>query len=175
MTRSELEHAIRAACDVADDTEVWVFGSQSILGQFPDAPEVLRQSAEADIAPCNHPERVDQIDGALGELSQFHRMHGFYVHGVAIESATLPPDWQPRTVPVSGRGERESTGYCIEGHDLAASKLVAFREKDREFVRVLLAEQMIDSTTLMERIASLSVSSPQRDRIVAWVRAVVSA
>jgi hypothetical protein len=78
MTRSELEHAIRAACDVADDTEVWVFGSQSILGQFPDAPAVLRQSAEADIAPRNHPERVDQIDGALGELSQFHRTHGFY-------------------------------------------------------------------------------------------------
>lgn len=175
MTRSELEHAIRAACDVAGDTEVWVFGSQSILGQFPDAPEVLRQSAEADIAPCNHPERVDRIDGALGELSQFHRTHGFYVHGVAIESATLPPDWQLRTVPVSGRGARESTGYCIEGHDLAASKLVAFREKDREFVRVLLVEQMIEPATLMERIASLPVSSAQRDRIVAWVGALDSA
>jgi hypothetical protein len=107
MTRRELEHAIRAACDVADYSEVWVFGSQSILGQFPDAPAVLRQSAEADIAPRNHPERVDQIDGALGELSQSHR----------------------------------------------TSKLVAFREKDREFVRVLLAEQMIDSATLLARIA----------------------
>jgi hypothetical protein len=30
MTREELEHAIRAACDAAGDTEVWVFGSQSI-------------------------------------------------------------------------------------------------------------------------------------------------
>ncbi len=175
MTRSELEHAIRAACDVAEDTEVWVFGSQSILGQFPDAPEVLRQSAEADIAPRNRPERVDRIDGALGELSQFHRTHGFYVHGVPIESATLPSNWQLRTVPVSGRGARESTGYCMEGHDLAASKLVAFREKDREFVRVLLAEKMIDSATLLERIASLPISSAQCDRIAAWVRAVSGA
>lgn len=53
MTREQLEHAIRAACDVAEDTEVFVFGSQAILGQFPDAPEALRQSAEADIAPAH--------------------------------------------------------------------------------------------------------------------------
>ena len=66
MTRTKLEHAIRAACDVADDTEVWVFGSQSILGQFPNAPQALRQSAEADIAPRNHPERAERIDGAIG-------------------------------------------------------------------------------------------------------------
>lgn len=32
MTRSQLEHAIRAACEVANDTELWVFGSQAILG-----------------------------------------------------------------------------------------------------------------------------------------------
>jgi len=42
MTREELEHAIRAACDVVKETEVYVFGSQSILGQYPDAPEALR-------------------------------------------------------------------------------------------------------------------------------------
>ena len=72
MKRDELEHAIRAVCDVAGDTEVYVFGSQSILGQHPDASEQLRQSAEADAMPKNHPERVDWVDGALGELSQFH-------------------------------------------------------------------------------------------------------
>jgi len=31
VTRDELEHAIRAACDVADDTAVYVFGSKAIL------------------------------------------------------------------------------------------------------------------------------------------------
>ena len=39
MTRDQLEHAIRAACDVAEDTELIVFGSQAILGTFPDPPE----------------------------------------------------------------------------------------------------------------------------------------
>jgi hypothetical protein len=48
VTRDQLEHAIRAACDVAEDSEVWVFGSQAILGEFPDAPEALRASIEVD-------------------------------------------------------------------------------------------------------------------------------
>jgi hypothetical protein len=39
MTRLELEHAIRASCDVAGDDEVYVFGPQAILGHYPDAPE----------------------------------------------------------------------------------------------------------------------------------------
>jgi hypothetical protein len=90
VTREELEHAIRAACDVADEDQVYVFGSQSILGQFPDAPSALRMSAEIDVSPKAHPERVDAIDGALGELSAFHTAFGFYVHGVPIETATLP-------------------------------------------------------------------------------------
>jgi hypothetical protein len=51
MTRRELKHAIRAACDASGDDQVYVVGSQAMLGQYPDAPEALRQSAEADIAP----------------------------------------------------------------------------------------------------------------------------
>lgn len=82
MTREELEHAIRAACDAAGDTEVWVFGSQSILGQHPEAAEALRFSMEVDVDPKNRPDKVDAIDGALGEGSRFHQTHGFYVHGV---------------------------------------------------------------------------------------------
>ena len=53
VTRSELEHAIRAACDVSGDDELYVIGSQAILGQYPDAPDALRQSAEADVAPVH--------------------------------------------------------------------------------------------------------------------------
>lgn len=93
MTRTELEHAIRAACDVAQDDEVYVFGSQAILGQFPDAPSVLRQSAEADIAPVHAIDMVDVIDANLGVLSQFHTTHGFYVHGVSLEVAVFTAHW----------------------------------------------------------------------------------
>ncbi|RJQ51527.1 MAG: hypothetical protein C4530_19975 [Desulfobacteraceae bacterium] len=170
MTRDQLEHAIRAACDVSGDTELWIFGSQAILGEFPNAPESLRASLEVDIQPKNCPERTDVIDGALGELSQFHQAHGFYVHGIAIESATFPHGWEKRTIhvsdPVSTRG---NSGLCVEAHDLAASKLVAYREKDKEFVRTLLIEKMIDPSILTKRIRLLEVKGPLRERLINWV------
>jgi hypothetical protein len=175
VTREEeLEHAIRAACDVSGDDELWVFGSQAILGQYPDAPGSLRQSAEADVVPRNLPDKSDLIDGVLGLDSMFHRQHGFYVHGVSLETATLPEGWQDRTVAVRGRGTKPSTGYCVEGHDLAASKLVAFREKDRAFVRTLLAEGMVDPEALIQRIHSLPVDEDQQKKLERWVRANAS-
>ena len=111
MNREELEHAIRAACDVTDDTEVWVVGSQAILGEHTDAPIALRHSIEVDISPKNHPERIELINGNLGEDSLFHEAHGFYVHGFPIEDAILPNGWEDRAIPVSGKGWKESTGW----------------------------------------------------------------
>lgn len=172
MTRNQLEHAIRAACDVSGDTEVWVFGSQAILGEHPDAPAALRMSVEADIAPRNLPERVIHIDGALGELSIFHETHGFYVHGVPIESAKLPDRWQDRTYRLQNANTRDFIGWCLEGHDLAASKLAAFRDKDRDFVRVLLVEGLIDLDVLLERVELMDVGPDLYDRMVRWIRAL---
>lgn len=178
MTRAELEHAIRAACDVSGDDHVYVFGSQAILGQYPNAPETLRQSAEADIAPVTAVEGVDAIDAALGELSQFHEAFGFYVHGVSIETAVLPEGWQARTIVVRNDNTRNLTGLCVEAHDLAVSKLVAFRDKDRSFVRVLLLEHLVDAGTLRRRLRQL----PNHERVTkellrlidAWVQGVLT-
>ncbi len=171
MTREQLEHAIRAACEVSEDTEIWIFGSQAILAEFPDAPIDLRASIEVDVQPKNRPENVVAIDGALGELSLFHQTHGFYVHGLPIEKAVaLPQGWQDRTKPIHDEvSTRGKTGWCIEVHDLAASKLVAYREKDRDFVRVLLIENMIVVETLLERIHMLQIDEQLRERILKWV------
>ena len=72
------------ACDVPGHDEVYVLGSQAILGQYPDALESLRQSADAHIVPVIEIDMVDVIDANLGELSRFHEAFGFYVHGVTI-------------------------------------------------------------------------------------------
>ena len=170
MTRAQLEHAIRAACSIAEDSELWIFGSQAILGQFPDAPEALRESAECDVTPKNRPAAVDKIDGALGELSQFHRTYGFYVHGLSLEAATLPDGWEDRTNKIQNSNTKQYTGHCVEAHDLAASKLVAFRDKDREFVRILLKENLIDADSLAGRVESLPCDPEERARLTEWVK-----
>ena len=125
-------------------------------------------SAEADMAPKNFPERADLIDGSLGELSMFHDTHGFYVHGLDISAAALPAGWEERTIKVQSRATRQNIGWCLEGHDLAASKLVAFRDKDREFVRVLIAERMISPEKLTARIRMLTAGDAER--LLAWVK-----
>jgi len=56
MTRSQLEHLIRASGAIADDDELIIVGSQSILARFPQAPATLRVSMESDLYPRNKPE-----------------------------------------------------------------------------------------------------------------------
>ena len=60
-------------------------------------------------------------------------------------------------------------GLCIEVYDLAASKLVAFREKDKEFVRMLFIEEMIDVNTLLTRINELSIEGELQHILRTWV------
>jgi hypothetical protein len=46
----------------------------------------------------------------------------------------------------------------------------AVREKDRDFVRVLLTEGMIDAQILKERVRLLKTDKERRDRLIQWVQ-----
>jgi hypothetical protein len=127
MTRAALEHLLRAAAALTNESEFVVIGSQAILGQFPDAPEALRFSIEADLYPRHAPDKSDLIDGAIGELSQFHQTFGYYAHGVDQTTAALPAGWEDRLMAVRNQHTGGATGWCLEVHDLACAKLVAGR------------------------------------------------
>jgi hypothetical protein len=58
----------------------------------------------------------------------------------------------------------------VEAHDLAASKLAAYREKDRDFVRALLTEGMIVAKILIERIHLLNIDEQLQERLLQWVQ-----
>lgn len=146
-----------------------MFGSQCVLGQFPDAPEPLRFSMEVDIDPKNRPDMVDAIDGALGEGSMFHEAYGYYVHGVSIVTAVLPAGWRERTRAVRNANTNHMTGHCLEAHDLAASKLAAWRDKDREFVRLLLRENIVKPEKLVRLIHLLPLSVETRSMLERWM------
>jgi hypothetical protein len=166
LTRAQLEHIIRAAATIADDDEIIVIGSQAVLGQFPDAPAELTVSVEADVYPKNHPDRSDLVDGSIGELSPFHDLYGYYAQGVGPETATLPPGWQTRLVPVEGPRLRGARGLCLEIHDLVLSKYVAGRDKDLRFTNAAARHRMVDRATLDERLASMTMD----DRVRVAVR-----
>lgn len=50
MNRTALEHIIRASGDIAEVKDIVIFGSQSILGQFPQLSQPLSQSDGIDIS-----------------------------------------------------------------------------------------------------------------------------
>lgn len=162
MTRSELEHLIRAAGAIADDREIVVIGSQSVLGQFPDAPAVLRASMEADLHPRNRPERADLIDGAIGEGSHFHEQFGYYAQGVGEATATLPAGWRERLVSVKNANTGGVEGLCLEVNDLAISKYVAGRAKDLAFTATLARHGMTRRETLLARAGRTRLEPPLR-------------
>jgi len=53
-------------------------------------------------------------------------------------------------------------GWCLEPHDLAASKMVAGRPKDGPFVKTMLDLQLIKPGVMITRIGSLPISEDRR-------------
>lgn len=157
MTRAALEHILRAASAITNERDFVVIGSQAILGQFPHAPDALLVSIEADLYARNAPGKSDLIDGAIGELSDFHATFGYYAHGVDDTTATLPAGWEDRLVALHNENTGGATGWCLDVHDLASSKLVAGRERDVAFLRLLVQERMVDPAVLHDRLSRLPV------------------
>lgn len=173
MRRSELEHVIRAAAEVAGDDELVIVGSQAILGQFPDAPESMLVSREADIYPKNHPERADEIDGSLGDGSYFDSSFGYYAHTVGPETAKAPAGWADRLIPVQSENTGNAIGWCLEVHDLVLSKCAAGRERDWDFAREALRHGLVDAAELQRRAADLPLSIAEIETIQQMLTAII--
>ena len=165
MRRSDLEHLIRAAGKIAGEPELVIIGSQSILGQFPEAPAALLRSMDADLYPLKHPELADKVDGAIGEGSQFHQTHGYYAQGVGPDTATLPARWKKRLVRIENPNTGGAAGLCLEANDLAISKYTAGREKDLEFTRELARHKMTSKEVLLARLTATKLD-PATSRLV---------
>jgi hypothetical protein len=171
MNRADLEHIIRACATIALDDEIVVIGSQSILGQFPEAPAELLVSNEADVYPKNFPDRADLIDGSIGELSPFHESFGYYAQGVSPETATLPGGWETRLIPVKNENTRGATGLCLELYDLLISKYAAGREKDRSFTAAAARHGLAHKEQLIRRLEATDVAPDLRARMRARIEA----
>ena len=176
MKRQDLEHVLRASSEITGERDIVVLGSQAILGTADERglPADLTRSIEVDLAfPSDADGSIaDMVDGAIGELSRFHETFGYYPHGVGLETAVLPPGWRKRVAILDTPATGQARGLCLEPHDLAASKLAAWREKDRDYVRVLLESGLVSKRTLLSRVRSLHGPSPaSRAMMVDWISA----
>lgn len=155
MTRSQLEHLIRAAGAVTDENTILILGSQAILGTVEKPNPILARSMEADMFTLKDPDKMELINGSIGELSQFQSTFGYYAHGIPPEACPLPLGWKKRLQTIQNENTHRVMGLCLGAGDLAVSKLAAGREKDIEFVGAMLAEGVVKLGDLFNLIAEL--------------------
>ena len=169
MRRDQLEHAIRTACQIIQHAEVIIVGSQAILGTYDESqlPAAATMSIEVDILPKAETDEetsrlADLIEGVAGEFSTFEHLHGFSIDGVDMGTAVLPEGWRERLVKVQSAntaapgGEPRFTGWCLDKEDLCVAKLIALREKDRNFVASLLEANLVDADLIRSRLSTVS-------------------
>lgn len=173
MRRAQLEHVLRAASRVTEDPDVLVIGSQSVLGSVADdiLPPEASASIEVDVTFLDDPDdaKSDAVDGAIGELSQFHETFGHYAQGVSVSTAVLPAGWRSRIVQLRTPGTEPGRGLCLDRHDCVLSKLAAGRPKDYAFAGALRSAGLLDVAVLRERLPTLPADVRVVGRIRAWL------
>lgn len=174
MNRQQLVHVLRAASQIVPGADMLIVGSQAVLATRDERglPVEATRSIEVDLAFFDDPDdaKADAIDGAIGELSRFHETFGYYAQGVSLTTPVLPHGWIARLVPVD-TPDATARVRALEAHDCAVSKLVAFRQKDREFAAALLGAGVVDAATLGKRLSDLpaSVSAARKLEISRWL------
>lgn len=181
MNRAQLEHIIRSSGEIAEVQDVIILGSQALLGQFPELTEpvfnksdcedisahemsqhILLRSIEVDVLIPDDEEKADLIDGAIGELSQFHHTYGYYAQGIDNTTALLPEGWRERLIIICNENTNHIRGHCVEIHDLVISKLYARRQKDIEFFHAAIKLQLIARNMLLERLDVTPISEEHK-------------
>jgi len=168
MTRAEVEHVLRAAAGVTDENVFLVLGSQAVHGSIEFPPYQLTKSRELDIFPMKAPEKMDLINGAIGEISQFDATFGYYAHGMPPEACPLPKDWDKRLQPIQNASTKGALGLCLSVPDLACSKLAAGREKDLGFVVELIVHGFCSTLQINQLIPQLPREDHRKNAELNW-------
>jgi hypothetical protein len=177
VTREQLAHLLRSAAQIADESDVVVIGSQSILGTYAEdeLPAQAVASLEADLAFFDDDDNAksDSVDAHIGEESRFHDTFGYYGQGVSISTAILPAGWRDRIVLLENDLTAPGRGLCLDRHDLVVSKLVAGREKDFGFAWALIEAGLVDAEVLVERAEMLETVPAVQRRVRRWIDSCV--
>lgn len=168
MKKSQLDHLLRAARRITQSDQFIVIGSQSLHGSFPDLPDELWVSVEADLIAKNARQRTEWLN-AIGADSPFHETFGYYADPVDEKTAVLPRGWKARLVPLAPGDTEGALGLCLDPHDLAISKYVARRDKDIQVTRELARRHLLSKERLLELLEVTPVDEAARSRIRAFI------
>ncbi|HWH21480.1 MAG TPA: DUF6036 family nucleotidyltransferase [Solirubrobacterales bacterium] len=176
MRKPDFDHIIAAAAALTGETEIVVIGSQAILGTVADPPASMLRSIEADIYPRARPEKAEEIDGALGDGSQFQATFGYYAHGVGPETAKAPAGWEDRLVRAEVPRRPGESGaivaLCLEANDLVLAKCAAGRDRDWDFAFEALRAEIVELPRLLDAVEEMPLDSLGRRQLRAMLEGI---
>ena len=156
MRREALEMLVAKVAAVTRLDRIVIVGSQSAHGQIGWLPGPVLRSIEADFLLPGFG-RSSVIDDECGPESDFFAEHGVYADPLGAGIVTLPRGWEERLVPIMDEGK--PSWWALEIHDTAASKLMAGRDKDMDFIIELTSSQSFQFDTFLQRATLLLESS----------------
>ena|ERR1700730_11683702 len=164
MKKQELDHVLLAVGRITREKQFIIIGSQALHGKYPDLADDIIKSAQVDLLAAKSPKRTEWLN-AVGVYSQFHEACGYYADPVDEKTATLPRGWKSRLVTLPPGNTEGVKGLCLEPHDLAIAKYVAFREKDLIFTRELARRGIVSEQRLLSLLYQTPVGDQVRERI----------
>ena len=146
----DLLTAVHAECGHRDYV---VIGSLSVLGmsEVSAIPSGMTVSIDADCYTLSDPPRIFDLQGAFGEGSEYHRLHGIYLDPVSPKLPTLPEGWQQRLIRIEQGGV---TAHFLEPNDAAVSKLARAEPRDLRWVRAGVKAALVSLPVLRLRMRS---------------------
>lgn len=170
MKKRQVDHVLRAAGRITGERQFIIIGSQALHGRHPDLADEILTSFEVDLIATSHLDRTEWLN-VIGVDSQFHETHGYYADAVDTATATLPKGWRGRLVGLAPGDTEGVHGLCLDPHDLAIAKYVAFREKDLVFTRELARRGIVSREQLLGLLEQTEVTEDVRARIRARIAA----
>jgi hypothetical protein len=167
MKKHQVDHILRTAGRITGKKRFVIIGSQSLHGRYPDLADEILSSAEVDLLAMRS-DRAEWLN-VIGQDSPFHQEFGYYADPVEEGTAILPSGWKNRLVNLPPGDTEGVRGLCLEPHDLAISKYVAGRDKDRRFNRALVERGIVERARLLALVDETPVPEVVRERIRAFV------
>jgi hypothetical protein len=164
MKKQQVDHVLRAAARITGENQFIIIGSQALHGTYPDLPDEIVRSAEADLIAGQAGVRTEWLN-AIGYMSPFHETFGYYAAPVDVSTATLPKRWRGRLVELHPGAAAGVKGLCLEPHDLTIAKYAAARAKDLAFTRQLARRGIVSAERLLSLLQQTPIDEDSRERI----------
>lgn len=153
MNRAHLFALFEQARALTGHRDFVVIGSLSILGTDDEdgIPVEMSMSIDIDCYTKADPGRINDARAALGEGSEFHQSHGYYLDPVSPSLPSLPDGWEARMGFIEQDGLRV---WFLDPDDAAVSKYARSEANDRRWIRAGLLSGHVSLPRVRARLAS---------------------